>query len=66
MFVSGHMDEFELEQENTRDPAIDGRVGLQVRVINHPFDILSVDLDCEVSDTENPYSNSAESAVETE
>ena len=45
------MDEFEVKREYCEDPAIDARTGRDVRVLQHTFDVPSIDLDDEVANS---------------
>jgi hypothetical protein len=38
------IDKLEVEEENCGNPSIDGHVGLQVRIIQHPVDIKGIHL----------------------
>jgi hypothetical protein len=46
------MHKIERKQQDTRDPSIDRRIGLQVRVIDHTFNILCVYFNREIDDSE--------------
>jgi len=59
------VDKLEIEQQDTGNPSIDRHVRLHVRIVNHTLDVLGVHLDSEVSDSEDPYVDSAESAEES-
>jgi hypothetical protein len=59
------MNKFEIKQENTRNPSIDRRVGLQIRIIDHTLDVLRINLDSEVCDAKDPYANRAECSEES-
>jgi hypothetical protein len=65
VFVSGYVDEFEVEEENRGDPAIDRRVGLNVGVMQHAFDELGVHLDHQMADPNEVNAEGAESPEET-
>jgi hypothetical protein len=65
MSISRNVNELKIEKKNTCDPSIDRRVRLKIWVIDHPFDILGVDLYGQIGDTENPYSNGTERTKET-
>jgi len=51
--LAWYMLQFEVEKEYTRDPSINCRTGLNIRVINHPFDILCVDFDGKILYTDD-------------
>ena len=38
------MDQFEVEEEDSLDPPVDGCVRLEVRIIEHSFDVLGINL----------------------
>jgi hypothetical protein len=65
MLVSRDMNEFKIKQENTCNPPIDRRVGLQIRIIDHTLDVLRIDLDSEVCDAKDPYVNHTEGSEES-
>ena len=46
--------ECEVEEKDACNPMIDSCVGLDVRVVEHAFDILRVNFDDEVTDAYNP------------
>ena len=60
MGFSRDMYEFEVEEEDAGDPAVDSGVGLNVQVIEHSFDVLGVHFDDEVPDTYDPESGGSE------
>ena len=43
--------ELEIEQQDPGDPSIDGRVGLNIWVVDHSLDILGIDFHIEVTDS---------------
>ena len=54
MCAARDMDEVEMEVEDVRDPTIDSGGWGNVRVAEHAFDVLCVDLDNEVAIAEEP------------
>ena len=51
-----------LESLYTSDPPIDGRVRLQIRVVNHAFDVFGVHFYNKVSDSKDEYPDCSERA----
>jgi hypothetical protein len=47
------MNEFELKEKNTRYPSIDGRIGLQIGVVDHTFDVFCIDFHGKVDDAKD-------------
>ena len=46
MMGSGNMNKPKCEQQNACNPSIDGRIGLEIRVIDHTLDVFCVHLHC--------------------
>ena len=57
--------ELEVKEQNRRDPSIHGCIGLDIRVVNHPLDVFSVDFDSEISYSNNPDLHSLECSKKT-
>ena len=62
MSCTGDMDELEIEEEDTGYPPVDCCVGLNVGVVQHPFDILRVDFNDEVTDPNDPQASGAQAS----
>ena len=48
----GDMDEFEIEEEDCSDPAVDSVVWMERRVVEHSLDELGIHLDDKLPDTD--------------
>ncbi len=57
---SGDVAKREVKEQNTGDPAVNRRVRLNVRVIDHTFNVLRVDLDDEILRANNERPSSFE------
>ena len=51
MLLCGHVYELEREEKNTGNPPVNGRVRLDVRLVEHTLDVCRVDFDYEVAQT---------------
>ena len=46
-----------MKEKNAHDPSVDGRIGLEVRVVNHTLHVLHIHLNCEICNTKNENMN---------
>ena len=58
MFLSRYVDKSEVKELDGSNPLIDGCARLDVRIIEHTSDILCIQFDYQVSNTDNVHSES--------
>ena len=65
MLVSGHMDKFEIEEEDGGNPPIDRSIWLDVGVARHTFNVTCIHFDNEFADFDEVKAGGTECAEET-
>jgi len=59
------VDECEVKEKDSGDPAVDGCIRLDVRVVEHSFDVLHIDFDNEIVDSDYPQVGGLEAAEQS-
>jgi hypothetical protein len=65
VLVSWYVDEFEVEEQDGGNPAVDGSIRLHVWVAEHTFDITGIDFDNEIVDADKVKVHGPEHVEET-
>ena len=60
----GDVAEDEGEEEDSGNPTVDSRIGLEVGVVEHAFDVAGVDFDDKIADSDEQSFAGFQSAVE--
>ena len=60
MSIGGDVANLEVKEQNTGDPPVNGRIRLQVRVVDHTLDVLGVHFNYKVSNSEDENSDRSE------